>query len=167
MFNGTFHKVWSRRIGTICLSSRESEVHAIAEGSKEGLAFSIIVETLLDGLPKKDQFGVFVNSTSSIPLIFWSDSESALHISAMSGLLRKVRHLELRALLIQQLVNENRMKMRFVAGEKNPSDFFDKCSDGWHLSLLIDLLGIEPNEVDEKVESHAHEFSSRLPPPVT
>ena len=162
MYNGTFHKVWSRRIGTICLSSCESEVHAIAEGCKEGLAFSIIVETLLEGLPRKDQYGVFVNSTSSIPLMCWSDSESALHISAMSGLLRKVRHLELRALLIQQMVNDNRMRMRFVAGENNPSDFLTKCSDGWHFSLLIELLGLEPNEVDEKIELHAQKFSSRL-----
>ena len=162
MFNGTFHKVWSRRIGTVCLSSTESEVHAIAEGCKEGLAFSIIVETLLKGLPKKDQYGVFIHSTSSIPLVCYSDSESALHISAMAGLLRKVRHLELRALLIQQLVNDGRMNMRFVSGENNPSDFLTKCSDGWHLSLLIDLLGLEINEVDEKIELHAHEFSSRF-----
>ncbi len=123
------------------------------------MAFSIIVETLLKGLPKKDQYGVFIHSTSSILLVCYSDSESVLHISAMAGLLRRVRHLELRALLIQQLVNDGRMNMQVVSGENNPSDFLTKCSDGWHLSLLIDLLGLELNEVDEKIELHAHEFS--------
>ena len=143
MYNQTFHKVWSRRISTVCLSSAESEVHAIAEGIKEALSFSVIFETLLNGLPKKDSVGIFVQTGTSLPLVCFSDSEAGIHISNMSGLLRKVRHLQLRALLVQQMVQEERLVMRFVSGEDSPSDFLTKCSDSWHLSLLIYLLGIE------------------------
>ena len=162
MYNQTFHKVWSRRISTVCLSSAESEVHAIAEGIKEALSFSVIVETLLNGLPKKDSVGIFVQTGTSLPLVCFSDSEAGIHISNMSGLLRKVRHLQLRALLVQQMVQEERLVMRFVSGEDNPSDFLTKCSDSWHLSLLIYLLGIEQNEKDEMVEQYSHSFAGKL-----
>ena len=143
LFNGCRIKSWSRRIQTTCLSSPEAEMHALAEGAKEGLAFGIIAESLLKGLPPKNALGIFERMEATLPIVMWSDSEGAIHMGQMHGLLRRVRHLELRAQLVQELVMNNRLTLRFVAGDKNGADFLTKCSDTTHLQELLYLTGLE------------------------
>lgn len=100
---GGMLKVWSRRCETVCMSSAEAELHAICEGLKEGLASAILLQSICEGLPEKDEFGIFKTVSGKYRIRIHTDSESALCISNMSGALRKVRHVELRHLLAQNI----------------------------------------------------------------
>ena len=74
-FNHAYIKGWSRKIQTTCLSSRESELHAIAEGCTEAMAFSILAESLLHGLPSKDSYGIYIRTHSTLKMALWTDHE--------------------------------------------------------------------------------------------
>ena len=69
--------------------------------AKESVHLSLLMESLLYGLPKGE--------TGSFPIHLASDSEAALSISKMTGLLRPVRHLELRHCYLPELVQIERL----------------------------------------------------------
>ena len=69
--------------------------------------------------PKDREHGYYV-------LKGYSDSESAVCISKMSTLLRKVRHIELRAAFLQELVAKGRFTVEHVPGAINPADSLTK-----------------------------------------
>ena len=143
IWQGSLIRSWSRKIQTTCLSSAESEMHGIAEGAREGLGTACLIDTLVKGLPPRDPIKGYVKLTSDLPIILHTDSESGLHIGQMAGLLRRVKHLELRALFVQELVDSGRMSLVFEPGETNPSDFLTKPSDSNHLSHIIFAMGLE------------------------
>ena len=161
---GAAVKVWSRRIQTACLSSAEAELHAIAEGCKESLAVGIALQTCLEGLPKRDWLGIPVTTRGDYPLLLYTDSESGQHISNMQGLLRRIKHVELRALLVQELTESGRLKVYFVAGSANPSDALTKSSDKHHVLLLILALGMSEGDLDAQIASWADQVVSVLGP---
>ena len=161
---GAAVKVWSRRIQTACLSSAEAELHAIAEGCKESLAVGIALQTCLEGLPKRDWLGIPVTTRGDYPLLLYTDSESGQHISNMQGLLRRIKHVELRALLVQELTESGRLKVYFVAGSANPSDAHTKSSDKRHVLLLILALGMSEGDLDAQIASWADQVVSVLGP---
>ena len=90
-------KSFSRKQTTTALSSAEAELAALTEVAREGLYIALLVETIREGMPKDREAGYYV-------LRGYSDSESAVCISKMQTLLRKVRHIELRAAFLQELV---------------------------------------------------------------
>ena len=89
-WNNCCLKTLSRKQSTIALSSAEAALAALTEVAKEGLYVSLLVQTLLAGIPEDTETGRYL-------LWAYSDSESALSIAQMNTLLRKVRHIELRA----------------------------------------------------------------------
>ena len=89
-WNNCCLKTFSRKQSTIALSSAEAELAALTEVAKEGLYVSLLVQTLFEGIPEDTETGRYL-------LRAYSDSESALSIAQMNTLLRKVRHIELRA----------------------------------------------------------------------
>ncbi|OLQ11786.1 hypothetical protein AK812_SmicGene4399 [Symbiodinium microadriaticum] len=62
---------------TTALSSAEAELAALTEVAREGLYIALLVETVLEGVPKDREHGYYV-------LKGYSDSESAVCISKMS-----------------------------------------------------------------------------------
>ena len=130
-------KAWSRRISTTCLSSAEAELHALVEGLRELLGTSTVVETCLKGLPERDQSGWPKQDTGSMKLVILTDSDSARCISKMAGLLRKVRHMELRVAILQEYVQSGRLEVIFVPGRANASDVLTKPPDAQHLPLFL------------------------------
>ena len=91
----------------------------LTEAAKESIYLSLLMETLLSGLPKSD--------TGNYPIHLASDSEAALSISRMTGPLRRVRHLELRHRYLQELVHSERLVLSFISGEYNhPADGLTK-----------------------------------------
>ena len=75
-------KSFSRKQATTALSSAEAELIALVEASKEAVYVALLMETLVFGLEKQQE-------TGSFHLVFLSDSEAAISISAMSGLFEK------------------------------------------------------------------------------
>ena len=92
-------KAFSRKQTITALSSAEAELSALTEAAKEGIYISLLLETFLQGLPSGE--------VGSYPIYLESDSEAALSISRMTGLLRRVRHLELRRRYLQELVRND------------------------------------------------------------
>ena len=73
-------------------------------------------------------------------MVIYSDSESAGNIAKMEGLLRRVRHPELRMCWIQHTVAKGRFAIRHLPGESNPADSLSKSSDRKHAQLFVDVL---------------------------
>ena len=156
--SGSAIKSWSRRVQTPCLSSAEAELHAIAEGTKESLALAVAVETFLEGLPPRDSLGIPVRISGRYPLVLFTDSESGQHISYMAGLLRRVKHVELRALLIQELTDAGRLLVKFCSGSLNPADTLTKSSDLQHLMLCLVAMGLHEGSLESQMREWTDVF---------
>ena len=143
-------KSFSRKQSTTALSSAEAELAALTEVAREGLYIALLVETVLEGVPKDREHGYYV-------LKGYSDSESAVCISKMSTLLRKVRHIELRAAFLQELVAKGRFTVEHVPGAINPADSLTKSPTTCNLSSLYDVSGLvdEPGAWEEPSRQRA------------
>ena len=108
-------KSWSRPQQAVALSSAESELYALVEGSKEALGVRCAIGHIFDNL------------VSLKPQIF-CDSEAAVNISKMEGL-RKLRHIELRSCFVQSEVQMGNILVVSIKGEHNPADLHTKNLD--------------------------------------
>ncbi|CAE7470673.1 unnamed protein product, partial [Symbiodinium sp. CCMP2592] len=147
-------KSFSRKQTTTALSSAEAELAALTEVAREGLYIALLVETIREGMPKDRETGYYV-------LKGYSDSESAVCISKMQTLLRKVRHIELRAAFLQELVARGRFTIEHIPGVINPADALTKSPTNESLASLYDASGLvdepkawesEPTEVHVSFE---------------
>ena len=114
-----FLKSWSRRIPVTMFSSAEAELFALIEGLKEGIASSLIVETVIYGMPRMDHNHQDEFQTGTFHVKLRSDSEGAGNIARMTGLLRRVHHLELRVAYLQENIESGRASDSFVPGAYN------------------------------------------------
>ena len=129
-------KAFSRKQTITAVSSAEAELSALTEAAKEGIYVSLLLETFLQGLPSGE--------VGSYPIYWESDSEAALSISRMTGLLRRVRHLELRHRCLQELVRNERLILSHLSGEMNPADGLTKPPE--HASMfnnMVNACGLE------------------------
>ena len=110
-------KAFSRKQATTALSSVEAELMALTEGAKEAIYIGLLVEQLMEGV--EGEVGIY-------PIEALCDSQSAICISNMNSLLRRVRQLELRAQHIQELVSSGRLRPSYLPGKENPSDELTK-----------------------------------------
>ena len=75
------------------------------------------------------------------------NSESAKAIASMEGLLRRVRHLELRCAYLQQKVQSGRVILEFISGAYNASDGLTKSMVFQEqLDNLYEVTGLVPFE---------------------
>ena len=96
MFEGCCIKVFSRKQECPALSSAEAELCAMTENSKELVSLGMLLESILDGIPLTI-LGTPQCTTGTYQLVLRNDATAAISISSMEGLLRRVRHIELRA----------------------------------------------------------------------
>ena len=138
-------KTFSRKQSTTALSSAESELAALTEIAREGLYIALLIETILEGIPQDRETGYYL-------LKGYSDSESAVCISKMGTLLRKVRHIELRAAFLQELVDRGRFTIEHIPGAINPADALTKSPTNDSLASLCEACGLttEPVGWEEK-----------------
>lgn len=108
-----FLKGWSRRIPVPCLSSAEAELFILVEGLKESVGVSLLLESMLQGQPPKDDYGFYQTTEGSCKIVLRTDSQAAKQISMMHGLLRGVcvcvRNLEF-------YTASGRLEIEFVPG---------------------------------------------------
>ena len=138
-------KTFSRKQSTTALSCAESELAALTEIAREGLYIALLTETILEGMPQDRETGYNL-------LKGYSDSESAVCISKMGTLLRKVRHIELRAAFLQELVDRGRFTIEHIPGAINPADALTKSPTNDSLASLCEACGLttEPVGWEEK-----------------
>ena len=128
-------KSFSRKQTTTALSSAEAELAALTEVAREGLYIALLVETIREGIPQDREHGYYL-------LKGYSDSESAVCISKMSTLLLEVRHIELRAAFLQELVQRGRFIIEHIPGAINPADALTKSPTIESLASLYDCCGL-------------------------
>ena len=150
-WSGIMLKTFSRKQSVTALSSAEAELAALTEAAKEAVYLCLLMETLLTGMPSGEM--------SSFTASLQSDSEAAISISRMTGLLRRVRHLELRHRYLQELVRNGKLVLSFLKGEWNASDGLTKTPEGEQmLRNLLEACGLEvigPDEVKSLRETEA------------
>ena len=125
MFEGCCIKVFSRKQECPALSSAEAELCAMTENSKELVSLGMLLESILDGIPLTI-LGTPQCTTGTYQLFLRNDATVAISISSMERLLRRVRHIELRAKYIQMLVKKKRLLLEHIPGLQNPSDGLTK-----------------------------------------
>ena len=87
---------------------------------------------MVEGMPEGTEEGQY-------KLHAYGDSESALSIAQMGTLLRKVRHIELRAAFLQQLVAKERLSLEHIPGKINPADALTKVPTTENLLAVLQL----------------------------
>ena len=151
-WNNCCLKTFSRKQTTVALSSAEAELAALTEIAREGLYISLLVQTMVEGMPSDSEEGRY-------QLHAYGDSESALSIAQMSTLLRKVRHIELRAAFLQQLVAKERLTLEYIPGKLNPADALTKSPTAENLVSLCEAAGLinEPESWSSISEENVEE----------
>ena len=119
-------KGWSKTVGTICLSSGESELAATVKGATEGLGIQAGLKDL--GYP--------------VDITLQSDATAAIGMVTRQGLGR-VRHIAVADLWIQQRIRRGHLKIGKVPGKENPSDLLTKVLSADHAGYLMKKVGYE------------------------
>ena len=135
---GSCVSTFSRRIQTTCLSSAESKCHGIMESAHETISASLMLQTFLRGLPPRLPDGCLSQVVGDIPFTVFTDR----CISQMSRLLRKMRHLELRVLHIQELIEIGGMICKYISGRENLSDVLAKSSNKNYVNEFLKAVGL-------------------------
>ena len=109
----------------------------------------------------KEGLGLFaliqhIHGLAAIPVVK-SDSQAAINISSMYGLLRRIRRIDLRLCWVQETLREQRSLLKWVPGLENVADIFTKStiqriSYGRHLEMLGIVEKRAPTTVFESGE---------------
>ena len=126
-YQGITLKTFSRKQDAPAMSSAEAELAAMVEACKELLSIGCLLDTLKNGIPL-DALGCPKTQHHSLKMELFTDSQSAQSITAMYGLLRRVKHVELRYAFLQHLVQQKRLRVHFVRGLDNPADALTKSA---------------------------------------
>ena len=119
-------RVWfSFHQSVVAQSSGEAELYAIATGAAE----SLFCQTLLQDLGFRPTVTVK------------SDSTAGIAIGSRVGL-GKLKHVDIKYLHVQQLVQQGRVKLGKVPSSENPSDLGTKFLDKTRLQYLKQMTGI-------------------------
>eukprot|EP00435_Cladocopium_sp_Y103_P007090 s2679_g2.t1 len=136
VYRGCCVKVFLRKQEVPALSSAEAELSSLVENSKELIAVALLLQTIMEGI-ELDELGTLLRTTGTYAQILKNDAQAAISIAQMEGLLRRVRHIELRAKFIQFLVKRRRLVLEHLPGLNNPSDGLTKSFKT--LTMLIHL----------------------------
>ena len=120
-YQGITLKTFSRKQDVPVMSSAEAELAAMVEACKEMLSIGCLLDTLKNRIPL-DALGCPKTQHHSLKMEL---SQSAQSITAMYGLLRRVKHVELRYAFLQHLVQH---RVHFVRGLDNPADALTKLA---------------------------------------
>ena len=126
---GTTLYTCSRTQATVALSSGEAELYAIGLGVQEALFVkSLLMES---GLAK------------GVNLTCHTDSTSGKSMATRYGLGKKTKHIELRYLYMQELVNSGALRISKIGTKANQSDLLTKHLSGETTALHTATLGIQ------------------------
>ena len=156
---GHMIKAFSRKQTVPALSSCEAELIAAVDLAKEALSAGMLVQTILDGV-SCSPLGEPLVQVTNFSLTFYLDSESGIDAAHMSGLLRRVRHLQLRIAFLQHLVKQYNVDLQHISGLLNPSDALTKTPDMANMRHLKDATGLREVLFVQKGEVSVEEGES-------
>ena len=121
---GTCVHYGSRTQATVALSSAESELYAMGTGATESLhIYHFLTETF---------------HSTKITLTLCTDSSAGKSIPTRIGSSKKAKHIDLKYLFIQQLVQANVLQIHKIRTNENRADIFTK-----HVSLETLLRNLQ------------------------
>jgi len=119
-------RTWSTTQPTVAMSSAEAEYIAMVEGATRGIG----LRTMLS------EMGVDVSV-----MVVSTDSSAAKSFASQRGL-KKMRHIEVKELWLQEAVCRGKVKLVKIEGTKNPSDVFTKYLTHAEIDRHCSRLGI-------------------------
>ena len=144
IYKGCCIKFFSRKQDVPALSSAEAEIISIVETAKEMVSIGMLLQTVIQGIPL-DPLGMPQQTTGEMGLRMFNDAKAAISMGKMDGLLRRVRHLELRVKYCQHLHKTRKLSLTHWKGEENPADGLTKSSKPLSLwTNLVEAVGLVP-----------------------
>ena len=149
IYKGCCIKFFSRKQEVPALSSAEAEIISIVETAKEMLSIGMLLQTVIQGIPL-DPLGMPQQTIGEMGLRMFNDAKAAISMGKMDGLLRRVRHLELRVKYCQHLHKTRKLSITHWKGEENPSDGLTKSLRPLSLwTNLVEAVGLVPGPTDQ------------------
>ena len=149
IYKGCCIKFFSRKQEVPALPSAEAEIISIVETAKEMVSIGMLLQTVVQGIPL-DPLGMPLQTTGDMGLNMFNDAKAAISMGKMDGLLRRVRHLELRAKYCQHLHKTRKLSITHWKGEENPADGLTQSSKPLSLwTNLVEAVGLVPGPKEQ------------------
>ena len=149
VYRGCCIKFFSRKQEVPALSSAEAEIISIVDTAKEMVSLGMLLQTMIQGIPL-DPLGMPLQTTGEMGLTMFNDAKAAISMGKMDGLLRRVRHLELRVKYCQHLYRRRQLSLTHWRGDENPADGLTKSLRPLNLwTNLVDAVGLVPGPNEE------------------
>ena len=141
----------ARTQGTLALSSGEAELYAIGQGVSEALFVrSMLLESKL---------------AKKVSVIAHTDSTAGKSMATRFGTGKKTKHVELRFLYVQNLVQMGLLRMAKIEGTRNPADLMTKYVATDVLQRLKAHIGVVSNWF-KGLTTDAHDTDDHVAPVV-
>ena len=161
VYRGCCVKFFSRKQEVPALSSAEAEIISIVETAKEMVSLGMLLQTMIQGIAL-DPLGMPLQTTGEMGLRMFNDAKAAISMGKMDGLLRRVRHLELRVKYCQYLYRRRQLSLTHWRGEENPADGLTKSLKPLSLwTNLVDAVGLVPGP-NEKGQNWIKNFLTQV-----
>ena len=105
--------------------------------AKEMASIGMLLQTVIQGI-LLDPLGMPQQTIGEMGLRMFNDAKAAISMGKMDGLLRRVRHLELRVKYCQHLHKTRKLSITHWKGEENPSDGLDQVTQTFE---FVDQFG--------------------------
>ena len=149
IYKGCCIKFFSRKQEVPALSSAEAEIISIVETAKEMVSIGMLLQTVVQGIPL-DPLAMPLQTTGDMGLNMFNDAKAAISMGKMDGLLRRVRHLELRVKYCQHLHKTRKLSITHWKGEENPADGLTKSPKPLSLwTNLVEAVGLVPGPKEQ------------------
>ena len=161
VYRGCCIKFFSRKQEVPALSSAEAEIISIVDTAKEMVSLGMLLQTMIQGIPL-DPLGMPLQTTGEMGLTMLNDAKAAISMGKMDGLLRRVRHLELRVKYCQHLYRRRQLSLTHWRGDENPADGLTKSLRPLNLwTNLVDAVGLVPGP-NEKGQNWIKNFLNQI-----
>ena len=161
VYRGCCIKFFSRKQEVPALSSAEAEIISIVDTAKEMVSLGMLRQTMIQGIPL-DPLGMPLQTTGEMGLTMFNDAKAAISMGKMDGLLRRVRHLELRVKYCQHLYRRRQLSLTHWRGDENPADGLTKSLRPLNLwTNLVDAVGLVPGP-NEKGQNWIKNFLNQI-----
>ena len=108
----------ARSTGTVL--QQKQKLFSIVDTAKEMVSLGMLLQTMIQGIPL-DPLGMPLQTTGEMGLTMFNDAKAAISMGKMDGLLRRVRHLELRVKYCQHLYRRRQLSLTHWRGDEKPS----------------------------------------------